>query len=70
MSSNGCANDWVSIDGREWFISNRDMQEPNGDYHATCYLGSASFYDDGYRINDGSCRYSSGTQYMCGSAEY
>ena len=68
-SRSGCARDWRSIDGGEWFIKQSYAGEPNGDYDPYCYL-SGQMHELGFHMNDRKCLVYSGKRYMCGSAEY
>merc|ERR1712019_73783 len=50
---------WRTKDGSAWWLRDARYNEPNGDYHANCYL---HIYD--VNPNDGSCSYYS-TEYLC-----
>jgi hypothetical protein len=61
---------WRAHDGGNFWVRSTPMSEPNGDYNANCYLGlwndgSLDANMGGISFNDGSCGYSSGTQYLC-----
>jgi len=54
---------WRTSDGSPWWLHDTPFGEPNGDYHANCYLRvsprSGSIY-----FNDANCNYHS-TNYLC-----
>jgi hypothetical protein len=61
---------WRAHDGGNFWVRSTPMSEPNGDYHANCYLGlwndgSLDANMGGISFNDGNCNYNSGTQYLC-----
>merc|ERR1712048_71398 len=55
---------WKTQDGSAWWLRDAKYNEPNGDYHANCYLRISSVNPNDVRFNDGSCSYSS-TDYFC-----
>merc|ERR1711939_312527 len=55
---------WRTRDGSQWWLRDSRFNEPNGDYHANCYLHIYDVNPNNARFNDGSCAYSS-TDYLC-----
>ena len=55
---------WVTSDGSPWWLRDKNYNEPNGDYHANCYLHIYKTDPNDVRFNDGSCGYSS-SSYLC-----
>merc|ERR1711959_42423 len=55
---------WRTKDGSAWWLRDARYNEPNGDYHANCYLHIYDVNPNNVRFNDGSCAYYS-TEYMC-----
>jgi len=55
---------WTTKDGSAWWLRDSRYNEPNGDYHANCYLHIYDVNPNNVRFNDGSCAYSS-TDYLC-----
>merc|ERR1712019_155919 len=55
---------WKTQDGSAWWLRDAKYNEPNGDYHANCYLHISSVNPNDVRFNDGNCNYYS-TEYMC-----
>ena len=55
---------WRTTDGSAWWLRNARYNEPNGDYHANCYLHIYDVNPNNVRFNDGSCAYST-TDYLC-----
>merc|ERR1719353_595346 len=55
---------WRTKDGSAWWLRDSKYNEPNGDYHANCYLHIYDVNPNNVRFNDGSCSYSS-TDYLC-----
>merc|ERR1711937_585079 len=55
---------WRTTDGSAWWLRDGRYNEPNGDYHANCYLHIYDVNPNNVRFNDGSCAYSS-TEYLC-----
>ena len=37
-SANPLQNSWVTEDGSPWWLRDSSYGEPNGDYHANCYM--------------------------------
>ena len=56
--------DWKSVDGGSWWVRDTPYSEPNGDYHADCWLSLYHHDVNELRFNDGSCSYST-TRYIC-----
>merc|ERR1712230_192818 len=55
---------WRTKDGSAWWLRDSKYNEPNGDYHANCYLHIYDVNPNNVRFNDGNCNYYS-TEYMC-----
>merc|ERR1719163_1950628 len=55
---------WKTKDGSAWWLRDAKYNEPNGDYHANCYLHIYDVNPNNVRFNDGSCNYYS-TEYLC-----
>ena len=77
-SSNGCGgcksyamksgvsqqSSWHTDDGAPWWLRDSRYNEPNGDYHANCYLHIYKVDPNDVQFNDGSCSYYA-TDYLC-----
>ena len=77
-SSNGCGGctkyamksgvsqqgSWHTDDGAPWWLRDSKYNEPNGDYHANCYLHVYKADPNDVQFNDLGCGYSS-SDYMC-----
>merc|ERR1711881_517662 len=55
---------WRTTDGSAWWLRDGRYNEPNGDYHANCYLHVYDVNPNNVRFNDGNCNYYS-TEYLC-----
>merc|ERR1711959_559216 len=55
---------WGTKDGSAWWLRDARYNEPNGDYHANCYLHIYDVNPNNVRFNDGNCNYYS-TEYLC-----
>ena len=55
---------WVTSDGSPWWLRDTKYNEPNGDYHANCYLHVYSTNPKDVKFNDGNCNYFS-SSYLC-----
>ena len=55
---------WRTKDGSAWWLRDARYNEPNGDYHANCYLQVYDVNPNNVRFNDGNCGHSS-TDYFC-----
>ena len=55
---------WTTTDGSAWWLRDSKYNEPNGEYHANCYLHVYDVNPGNVRFNDGNCGYSS-TDYLC-----
>ena len=55
---------WRTKDGSDWWLRDSKHSEPNGDYHANCYMSFSDVNPANVRFNDGSCNYYS-TDYLC-----
>merc|ERR1712187_1030275 len=58
---------WQTTDGSNWWLRDGKYNEPNGDYHANCYLHVYDVNPNNVRFNDGNCGHSS-TDYLCQTA--
>merc|ERR1712019_43772 len=58
---------WKTTDGSNWWLRDGRYNEPNGDYHANCYLHIYDVNPNNVRFNDGNCGHSS-TDYLCQTA--
>merc|ERR1711920_971115 len=58
---------WKTTDGSAWWLRDAKYNEPNGDYHANCYLHVYDVNPNNVRFNDGNCNYYS-TSYLCQKA--
>merc|ERR1719401_1090374 len=56
---------WKTSDGSPWWLRSTRYNEPNGDYHANCYLDlwKTPKNADSVTWNDGSCNYHSKSYY-------
>merc|ERR1712048_803337 len=63
-SSTAQQGSWRTKDGSAWWLRDAKYNEPNGDYHANCYLHIYDVNPNNVRFNDGNCNYYS-TEYMC-----
>lgn len=55
---------WRTADGSPWFLRSSKYSEPNGDYHANCYLNlKAAVSPDAITFNDLSCKANSNAYY-------
>merc|ERR1719199_2138533 len=50
---------WTTTDGSSWWLRDAKYNEPNGDYHANCYLHVYDVNPNNVRFNDGNCNYAS-----------
>merc|ERR1719331_3402844 len=55
---------WTTTDGSAWWLRDAKYNEPNGDYHANCYLNVYDVNPNNVRFNDGNCGHST-TDYLC-----
>lgn len=55
---------WKTTDGAAWWLRDSKYGEPNGDYHANCYLHITHIDANNVRFNDLNCNYYSKT-YLC-----
>merc|ERR1712110_922944 len=67
-SSSAYQASWKTKDGSAWWLRDAKYNEPNGDYHANCYLHVYDVNPNNVRFNDGSCGYSS-SDYLCQPAK-
>ena len=55
-----------SLDGGPWWLRATPFSEPNGDYHANCWLDRSDLgSSDDIRFNDGNCGAWTGGKYVC-----
>merc|ERR1719201_2610998 len=64
----GQQGSWKTSDGSAWWLRDAKYNEPNGDYHANCYLHIYDVNPNNVRFNDGNCAYST-TDYLCQKAK-
>ena len=57
-------NSWKTSDGSAWWLRNSKYTEPNGDYHANCYLYISSVDPNNVQFNDRNCNAAS-SDYLC-----
>merc|ERR1719379_512613 len=57
------ANGWRTSDGSPWWLRSSGYGEPNGDYHANCYLGLSGRSANSMTFNDHNCNYHSKSYY-------
>ena len=55
---------WKTKDGSTWWLRDAKYNEPNGDYHANCYLHVYDVSPSNVKFNDGNCNYKS-SAYLC-----
>merc|ERR1712151_744436 len=63
-SGEGQQNSWRTRDGSPWWLRDSRYNEPNGDYHANCYLHIYDVNPNNVRFNDGNCNYQTNA-YLC-----
>merc|ERR1719271_881759 len=59
---------WKTSDGSKWWLRDARYNEPNGDYHANCYLHVSNVNPNDVRFNDHNCNIAS-TDYLCQKAQ-
>jgi len=64
-SGNAAQKSWVTADQSPWWLRSARYSEPNGDYHANCYLDlwHAPKNSNSVTFNDGSCNYHAKSYY-------
>jgi hypothetical protein len=64
-SKNAAQGTWRTSDGSPWFLRSTRYSEPNGDYHANCYLGlnKIPVNENSVTFNDLNCRHKSNAYY-------
>jgi len=64
-SENTNQKSWTTADGAPWWLRSTRYNEPNGDYHANCYLDlwHTPKNEDSVTWNDGNCNYHSKSYY-------
>jgi len=64
-SQNVAQKTWRTADNSPWWLRSKKYSEPNGDYHANCYLDlwHTPKDEDGVTFNDGKCNYHSKSYY-------
>lgn len=55
---------WVTSDGSPWWLRDEPFGEPNGDYHANCFMEVRNANAVDLTFNDYNCRYHSNS-YLC-----
>lgn len=63
-SSSRAQRSWRTTDGAKWFLRSTRYSEPNGDYHANCYLHVYKTTPNDVKFNDLNCSYHSNS-YLC-----
>merc|ERR1712032_1570772 len=58
---------WRTKDGSPWWLRDTKYNEPNGDYHANCYLHVYDVNPNNVKFNDQNCNNYS-TEYLCQKA--
>jgi len=61
--------EWTTRDSSNWWLRDAKYSEPNGDYHANCYLHVYDVNPNNVRFNDGSCGYYS-KSYLCQKMQF
>merc|ERR1712078_842032 len=59
---------WRTTDRSAWWLRDARYNEPNGDYHANCYLHIYDVNPNNVRFNDANCGHYS-TEYLCQSTK-
>merc|ERR1712037_360944 len=59
---------WKTSDGSKWWLRDSKYNEPNGDYHANCYLHVSNVNPNDVRFNDHNCNIAS-SDYLCQKAQ-
>lgn len=56
---------WMTSDGSPWWLASTARTEPNGDYHANCYIRISGIPQnkDNINFNDHNCNYKSSSYY-------
>merc|ERR1719272_1244863 len=69
-SQNVAQKTWRTADNSPWWLRSKKYSEPNGDYHANCYLDlwHTPKDEDGVTFNDGKCNYHSKSYYCQATA--
>ena len=64
-SDSSAQKSWVTTDGAPWWLRSTRYNEPNGDYHANCFLDLWQTPKDENSVtwNDGNCNYHSKSYY-------
>jgi len=60
--------EWKTTDGSDWWLRDGKYNEPNGDYHANCYLHIYDVNPNNVKFNDGNCNHVS-SAYLCQPAK-
>jgi len=64
-SDNSAQSSWTTTDGSPWWLRDSNYGEPNGDYHANCYLYvHGTNNPEALYFNDANCLYHS-SSYLC-----
>lgn len=63
-SRNPAQATWRTSDGSPWWLRSSKYSEPNGDYHANCYMNLESMANENsVRFDDKNCKYNSNAYY-------
>lgn len=63
-SRNPAQATWRTSDGSSWWLRSSKYSEPNGDYHANCYLDLGNMANENsVTFNDNKCKYNSNSYY-------
>jgi len=63
-SSTAQQGTWRTRDGSAWWLRDAKYNEPNGNYHANCYLHIYDVNPNNVRFDDNNCNFYS-THYLC-----
>ena len=59
---------WFACGGGQWYLRSNRYGEPNGDYHANCWLSAGGGANEA-SFNDHNCNYCYST-YLCSTNSY
>lgn len=63
-SKNQFQSSWKTADGSPWWLRSKAFKEPNGNYHANCYMGLLKPYDENnIHFDDHDCKFHSKSYY-------
>ena len=60
----------MPVDNGTWWLRDTPYSEPNGDYGSYCFLGMGGWTLPVLYFNDGTCGYSSGSNYLCSTNDF